>query len=567
MSNTRSPGSHHNPSLSGGRTVALATLVAALSVAAVLAAAPNGAAGAAGATVGLPDDAPRHEASSQWQEPALMQQAPSSPRQATPGPTPTLEYVEPSGPWSAVHAPRHDPLWTNAAPTLRGVHGTWDGDKWVGWAVGDSGGMARFDGTRWRVVDDFEPMRTQPLTYSFRDVFVAAPDDVWVVGMSEGDRYCDGCGMILHYDGQAWTELDRYSYGVNGRIAAFNAIDMLQDEHGDWYGWIVGDDADFDRFKAAMIRYTPEEEWDVWPTHNIAKNLNDVRLVSPVEAWAVGQDGVESRYNEDSGTGLWPPLGRSGADTLYAVDLADQLDGWDGGFRGRMNKYRGHCHDDDPATQCWFQNEALPIRGLNGGQWAITVRGIDVLARNEAWLVGEQSGRVSTVAYLSAPKKWQLVPVVDDPGEHLYGLHMVSRSWGLAVGDDGTIIEYRGTVIPTVVPTDTASVTPTATGTPTATDPANATETAAAGATGTAESRATLTSGAGATQTAAASATTNAASRTPGTPGTPGTPSTSGTPGTPDGTSTAVATPTPSATGSTPTPPTSIYLPLASRSY
>jgi hypothetical protein len=255
-------------------------------------------------------------------------------------------------------------------------------------------------------------------------------------------------------------------------MGALNAIDMQQDAHGDWYGWIVGDDAAFDRYKAVILGYTPTQGWRIWPSPNIAKNLNDVRMVSTAEAWAVGQDGVESRYNEEGGEGLWPPQGRSGSDTLYAVDMAERLSGWDGGFRGRLNKYRGHCHDEDPTTACWFQNEAMPIRTTTGGQWAITVYGIDLLDRHHGWLVGAASGRVSTVAWLSGAKDWTLFPVDGDPGKDLRGLQMLSEASGYAVGAGGVILRYQGVEAPTAPPTPTASAPASRTPTATASAPA-----------------------------------------------------------------------------------------------
>lgn len=397
---------------------------------------------------------------------------------ASPSPSPTFEPWVPTGTWRVVHSAAVDPLWRGDGPVLRGVHLARDADEQlVGWAVGDEGALARLTDGKWAAVTDFDPRTTNPMTYHFRDVFVKAPDDVWLVGMVEGDRNCDGCGTVIHYDGRRFRELDRYEYRVNGRMGPLNAIDMLQDENGDWYGWAVGDDADFDRFKAMILRYTPDGLWRVWSAHNIAKHLYDVRLVSPTEAWAVGQDGVESRYNEEGGGGLWPPLGRSGADTLYAVDLTDPLHGWDGGFRGRMNKYRGHCHDDDPNTTCWFQNEAIPLRTENGSQWAITIRGIDLIDRNQGWLVGVASGRISTVAYQSDADDWTLVSVEGDPGKDLHAIQMVDGRLGYAVGEGGVILRYFAVapVSPTPTRTPTRTVTPAPTASPTGTEPATAT--------------------------------------------------------------------------------------------
>ena len=465
----------------------------------------------------------------------------------------------PSGTWSVLHGPNRDPLWRANAPVLRGLHLAPGADGvHRGWAVGEGGTLVRFDGAAWRVDESLEPRATAPKRYQFHDVFVKADDDVWLVGRVDGDRNCEGCGALLHYDGRRWRELDRYEFRVNGRMGALNAIDMMQDEGGDWYGWAVGDDADFDRFKAMILRHNPDGTWRVWIGHNIAKNLYDVRMVSATEAWAVGQDGVESRYNEDGGAGLWPPLGRSGADTLYAVDLADQLSGWDGGFRGRLNKYRGHCHDNDSSTQCWFQNEAMPIRTASGSQWAVTVYAIDLLDRDRGWLVGASSGRVSTVAHTSGPRNWTLAGVEGDPGKDLRGLQMLGPDVGYAVGQDGVILVYRADGVPTAVPTVAATTTATATATaealPTATDeptPGTVSPSPAAtdpGATWTATPSAEPGAGTVSVPSATSEPTVDAATATP-------TPTESLPTEVPDPAS---ATPVP------PAPPV-VYLPLAAR--
>jgi photosystem II stability/assembly factor-like uncharacterized protein len=399
------------------------------------------------------------------------------PAQATA--VPTSVFWTPGGTWRALHGPNTSPLWPNDPPVLRAVSGTWtDAGAWIGWAVGEKGAIARYDGAKWSVIKDFDP-RQMPLTYTFNDVFVVTPDDVWIVGKVEGDRACEGCGTIVHWDGRRFVVPDRLTYGVNGKMGGLNAIDMRVEPDGSRYGWIVGDDADFDRWKAMILRYTPAEGWDVWQSNNMTRNLYDVRLVSKDEAWAVGGGGVELWYHLANGEGLWYSYGVSGSDALYAVDLADQLDGWDGGFRGRMNKYRGHCHDEDPATQCWFQNEAIPLYTQGGAVWNLTIYDLDLLSRTQGWVVGTVSGRTSTVAYLSAPDRWTLVRVEADPGRTLYGMAMASPALGYAVGDDGVILEYRdvstptatASPIPPTVASRTATSTPIPSDTPTSAVP------------------------------------------------------------------------------------------------
>ncbi len=435
------------------------------------------------------------------------------PRQATPTSTPS----PPAGTWRLVHGPRQDPLWTTNPPDLRALHGAVEADGvWRGWAVGDDGAVVRYDGQTW------EAMRLDatPRTYAFRGVFAAAPDDVWLVGRATGGRTCDVCGVMLHYDGTEWRELDPYEYGVIGRVSPFNAIDLLQTEDGGWHGWAVGDDADFDNIKAIILRYR-DGQWRLWSgSNNIAKNLYDVKIMSPVEAWAVGEDGSESWYREEDGVGGWPRLGHSGVDTLYSVDLADPLFGWDGGEAGRMNHYTGSCHDDTLATQCWFDNKARPVRNVSGSVLNIDIYAIDLLSRAEGWLVGAPMARRSLVAYLKG-NQWQAVPVEGDPGIALYGLQMIDSRRGFAVGEDGVIVEYLDETVPTATAGASPTASPTSettTPTPTSTGGARPTASPSASPTATATRSPTASPSSSPTATATRSPTaspTATATRTP----------------------------------------------------
>ncbi len=388
------------------------------------------------------------------------------PHQATA--TPTRE--QPAGTWSLVHGPSTNPLWPDDGAALRAVHGVFSQNgEWIGWAVGDNGRVAAYDGRRWQRERSLEPASTSPKIYHFRDVFVKAEDDVWAVGLVEGDKYCAGCGFMARFDGQRWRILDRSEFGGVGRVAPLNALDMVLSEDGEWYGWAVGDDADFDNIKAIIVRYS-NGRWRIWSgANNIAKHLYDVKILSPREAWAVGQDGSESWYYETpGGTGSWPRLGHSGVDTLYAVDLADPLYGWDGGVRGRMNHYSGSCHDDSLETQCWFDNAAIPLRDVNGRLLAINIYDIDLLSRGEGWLVGAANARTSTVAYLDG-SLWRCVKVSGDPGRTLRGIHMASSRLGWAVGDGGVILRYQDESMPSPTPQPSATLTPPASATAEAT--------------------------------------------------------------------------------------------------
>jgi hypothetical protein len=338
---------------------------------------------------------------------------------------------------------------------------------------------------------------------------------------------------MLKLVGQEWRPVLGSDLGINGRVAPLNAIDMKKD--GDvWSGWVVGDDAEFDNIKAIILEWQGTR-WRVWTgSNNIAKHLYDVRVVSAAEAWAVGQDGSESWYDAREGPGGWPRLGHSGVDTLFAVDLADPLFGWDGGAAGRMNHYQGSCHDDTVATQCWSDNHARPIKNENGQPLNLDVEDLDLLSRTSGWLVGAPQARESLVAALDG-EEWRVVSVEGDPGVRLRALHMVHPGRGYAVGDDGVILAYSDPSIPTpsapapspeITHTPTASDTPEtsptgtpASETPTATvDPETGTPSPTGSATGTATDEApTPTHTRTATFTPTATATRTATAEPPNT--------------------------------------------------
>jgi len=80
-----------------------------------------------------------------------------------------------------------------AGPEIRGVWGTGPADVF---AVGYGGTIVHFDGVTW------EPM-TSGTTLELRSVWGSGPGDVWAVGGDSGTLE----GVVLHYDGQGWSEV------------------------------------------------------------------------------------------------------------------------------------------------------------------------------------------------------------------------------------------------------------------------------------------------------------------------------------------------------------------------
>lgn len=499
-----------------------------------------------------------------------------------PGPTstPTLPVWEPSGRWRAVHAPKVSPLFPalTTPQGLNAVHGIErPGGGYFAMAVGDKCAIATYDGTAWKRDKSFEPQCNGVHTVDLRDVFVRTPEDIWVAARYTGgsgvERDCvivtpasrddvdfdEGCGLMAHWNGTAWRVQSNLDMRINRLAPPINAIDMIYDDASSkWFGWAVGNDAAFDSIKAIILQYVDGPDGGKWSLtaapNNNAVDLRDVHLVSATEAWAVGEHGAEAWYDKvGDGPADWSRRGLSGPDHLYTVDLTDQLYGWDGGQRGRMNHYDGNCHDTSAETACWFDNKAYPV-GPAGGQpiTSIEIRGLDLLAHGVGWLVGTQTDSSSLVAYLLGDR-WIPVPVLDDPDVNLDAVFMRNADQGWAVGDKGVILEYRSAGAPTATASPPASPTRTPTALPSATPTGVPSPSPAATDPG--------PSPTAATQVPSGQPTT----------ATPPTATPTAPPASPTASPTATVepsptpSPTPRATATEPPPPGTIYLPFASR--
>lgn len=425
--------------------------------------------------------------------PPALAQAPA------PTASPTLPTWSPGGTWRAVHSPKVKPLF-QAATTPQGlnaVHGIErPGGGYFALAVGDKCAIARYEGvgTAWTRDRSFEAQCDGTHVVDLRDVFIRAPDDVWVTARYTGggglERDCviktpadrddvdfdEGCGLMAHWNGTAWRVQSNLDMKINRLAPPINALNMVYDEAtAKWYGWAVGNDAAFDNLKGLILEFIDGPNGGKWQVtsapNNNAVDLRDIHVLNKDEAWAIGEHGAEAWfYRTDGGAADWSRRGLSGPDHLYALDMVDPLYGWDGGQRGRMNHYDGNCHDTNPETACWFDNKAYPVRSASGQPvTSIEIRGIDLVARGVGWLVGTKVDSSSMIAYL-LDDHWTPVAVVDDPDENLNAVFMRTADEGWAVGAKGVILDYRANA-----PTPSPSPTPRP---PSATLPATPTSTA-----------------------------------------------------------------------------------------
>jgi streptogramin lyase len=83
--------------------------------------------------------------------------------------------------------------WSTSTTTVSvRLNGVWAASSTDAWAVGDSGTLLHFDGTRWKSLPTGMP------TSALGGVWGSSARDVWVT---------TGGGGLLHYDGNGWSSV------------------------------------------------------------------------------------------------------------------------------------------------------------------------------------------------------------------------------------------------------------------------------------------------------------------------------------------------------------------------
>lgn len=163
--------------------------------------------------------------------------------------------------------------WTQvASPTTRTLYGM---DVLAAndiWAAGDGGTIIHTTGQGWALVPS-------PVKEWLTDVGMAAPGEGYIVG---------NAGTMLRWDGTAWHKM-----AVPSGVGLLRGVDVVR-AGGATTGWAVGD--------AGRVLRLAGGAWSTAPSPT-GNDLYDIALVSPDEAWAVGEHGVILHWGRLS---QWP---------------------------------------------------------------------------------------------------------------------------------------------------------------------------------------------------------------------------------------------------------------------
>lgn len=176
-------------------------------------------------------------------------------------------------------------LWASIAsgtPIGIALRSVWMVSSTDGWAVGDVGGIVRWNGAAWSAET------SPPGTPQLNGVQALTSTDVWAVGND---------GAIIHRDGVGWSTVPS-GLAVGQHLNSLYMISSVE-------GWAVGID---DATGSPILLFWDGLTWSrVFPIPAPPRagaandDLEDVWMVASQDGWAVGEDGLILRFGPIQG--------------------------------------------------------------------------------------------------------------------------------------------------------------------------------------------------------------------------------------------------------------------------
>src|SRR6266704_1243370 len=296
------------------------------------------------------------------------------------------------------------------------------------WAVGASDALSassqplaeHWDGHAWTTA-------AVPMPAGAADAQVDGVDEVsggngWAVGNLTTSAGAERT-LIEHWDGTAWSVVPSPKPRTG-----FGAFDELRGIGGTSAGdlWAVGEYSDGQNFNAMLFAHWNGTAWsfvkEPAALHASAFG-NAVTVLSPTDAWAVGENGFQSatlsaHWDGHAWSFVKTPFPQDGADPqnfLTGGTATGPGNVWASGYEGNVNQ----------------QNFNLPyVLHWNGTAWSLTetpnagtecslLAGVTALSPTDVWAAGqtgESDGALLTFAEHFNGQSWSVVPSLD-PGE------------------------------------------------------------------------------------------------------------------------------------------------------
>ncbi len=241
--------------------------------------------------------------------------------------------------------------------------------------------MYHYDGKNW------SPMDTPPISESLRGIWGVSVDDVFAVGHA---------GVILHFDGRSWTQMESHTTENLTGILGFSSSDI----------YVVGENA-------TLLHY--DDDGTSWSVTQLSYDLKKIWGVDANSIFGVGSEGAILYYNGtswnkmNSGTNqdLYDIWGTS-PDNIYVVGQGGVILHYDGSAWAEIMRSDVSMHDllsiwGSGADDVYAVGRSGSIFHYNGTAWRSVNTELNLWAEQPYWDVwGTSSSDVYIIGELGS---------------------------------------------------------------------------------------------------------------------------------------------------------------------
>jgi hypothetical protein len=300
------------------------------------------------------------------------------------------------------------------AGNLNGVAAVSANDVWaVGGYLGAEavGGLIlHWDGTAWTINDSNLPGSLTAIT-------AVSADDIWAVGSVGGGQY--GGLISVHWDGTAWTQFSVPVPG-NGAASALNSVAAVAPNDV----WAVGTYQQYPG-SGAFMEHWDGTSWSLVSSASypgVSSQLSGVSARSASDIWAVGSylpqgQGAYARTLAMHWNGsAWSVVPGANAEQeafdnrLYAIDARQSADIWAVGSTGTIQT----------LAEKWSGSEWVVAHSASPGLASNILYGIAALSSNDIWAVGSRDmgtsyggGVLMSLIEHWNGAQWSIVPIAN----------------------------------------------------------------------------------------------------------------------------------------------------------
>ena len=268
------------------------------------------------------------------------------------------------------------------------------------WAVGYSrtpgfSGISQtliehWNGEIWTVVPSPNPQPPGDYEFSNELFGIAAVNDhdIWAVGQTYD--FTDGDSLILHWNGEVWSEVDHPHPGLGGVLYGVTALatDKV---------WAVGNSY-FAGLQQSVVQEWDGQEWTVIPSANVGPFLNtflNIWATTPTDIWAVGYHLAVFGFSEVYQTSMIHFDGQEW--TVSVTPNQNQLQQLPLGRRRAVGSTRGPSGSSTRAPSCddipaWEGADWTIVPSPNGdGGYITELVALAKVTPSDIWAPGRRS--------------------------------------------------------------------------------------------------------------------------------------------------------------------------------